>query len=128
MKKLIVLGIAVLGFIGISNAQEQSVETKVAEKVQALTEYLSLDDAQQSAVSTVLQNMFIDKQAIESNEELTQDEKVNLKKELHAKTQAQIAEQLNADQKVLFENKTKLKDKAPTQNHIQKMEEVEKIE
>ena len=132
MKKLIVLGITLLGFIGISNAQEQSIKTKVTEKVQVLTEKLSLDNAQQDAISSLLQEMFTAKQAIESNEELSQDEKTNLKQELHTKTQAQIAEQLNEDQKVLFKNKTEQEDKLNKQNteenHLQKMEEVEKTE
>lgn len=133
MKKLIVLGITLLGLIGVSNAQEQSIEEKVTKKVQVLTEQLSLDNTQQDAISTLLQEMFTAKQDIESNEELSQDEKANLKRELYSKTQAQIAEQLNEDQKVLFKNKTEQKDRVnkqnTEQNQIQKMEEeVEKTE
>lgn len=133
MKKLIVLGITLLGLIGVSNAQEQSIEEKVTKKVQVLTEQLSLDNTQQDAISTLLQEMFTAKQDVESNEELSQDEKANLKRELHSKTQAQIAEQLNEDQKVLFKNKTEQKDRVnkqnTEQNQIQKMEEeVEKTE
>lgn len=117
MKKFVALGITLLWMVGISVAQEESIEKRVQEKTQKLTEQLSLDESQQGTISAVLHEMFTSKKEIEDNAELSPEDKERMKKEVKTQSHAKILEELNDDQKILFREMSEQKDRVDKRNH-----------
>ncbi|TCV05954.1 hypothetical protein EDC17_10688, partial [Sphingobacterium alimentarium] len=77
-------------------------ETKAKEKVDELTQVLTLSEEQQTAIYTIVLEKVNAKHAIKSDTTLAADVAKQQMSEIKAATHQKIAEQLTEDQKVIF--------------------------
>jgi len=130
MKKLILTGLSFLFAITLTFAQDINPETKAKQKVDELTQVLTLNEDQQSAVFTIILEKVTATQAIKADTTLAADVAQQQLDAAQATAHQKISEQLTEDQKVAFakyleDNKGKKEDE---QGEQQQQEEENKEE
>ncbi|WP_159637196.1 hypothetical protein [Sphingobacterium composti Ten et al. 2007 non Yoo et al. 2007] len=102
MRKLILTGLSFLFAITLTFAQDVNPETKAKQKVDELTQVLTLNEDQQAAIFTIVLEKVNAKQAIKSDTTLTADVAKQQIDATKAAAHQKISEQLNDDQKIAF--------------------------
>lgn len=102
MKKLILTGLSFLFAITLTFAQDFNPETKAKEKVDELTQLLTLNEDQQSAIYTIVLEKVTAKHAIKADTTLAADAAKQQMTDIKATAHQKIAEQLTDEQKVAF--------------------------
>jgi len=102
MKKLILTGLSFLFAITLTFAQDINPETKAKQKVDELTQVLTLNEDQQSAIFTIILEKVTAKQAIKADTTIAADVAKQQIDAAQAAALQKISEQLNDDQKVAF--------------------------
>ena len=102
MKKLILTGLSFLFAITLTFAQDFNPETKAKEKVDELTQVLTLSEEQQTAIYTIVLEKVNAKHSLKADTTLAADVAKQQMNEIKAASHQKIAEQLTEDQKVIF--------------------------
>jgi len=128
MKKLILTGLSFLFAITLTFAQDINPETKAKQKVDELTQVLTLNEDQQSAIFTIILEKVTAKHAIKADTTLAADVAKQQIEAAQATALQKISEQLNDDQKVAFakyleEQQGKKEDEQGEQKEEKKEEE-----
>ena len=128
MKKLILTGLSFLFAITLTFAQDINPETKAKQKVDELTQVLTLNEDQQSAIFTIILEKVTAKHAIKADTTLAADVAKQQIDAAQATALQKISEQLNDDQKVAFakyleEQQGKKEDEQGEQKEEKKEEE-----
>src|SRR5690606_10351153 len=100
MKKLILTGLSLLFAITLTFAQDINPETKAKQKVDELTQVLTLNEDQQAAIFTIILEKVTAKHAIKADTTIAADVAKQQIDAAKAAAHQKIAEQLNDDQKV----------------------------
>lgn len=103
MKKFILTGLSFLFAITMLFAQEINPETKAKDVVVTLTEKLSLTEDQQVAIYPIELEKMKAKIALQADTTIAEDVKKQQIEVLKQTANEKIKEQLNDDQKVLFD-------------------------
>ncbi|MBD1429160.1 MULTISPECIES: hypothetical protein [Sphingobacterium] len=128
MKKLILTGLSFLFAITLTFAQDINPETKAKQKVDELTQVLTLNEDQQSAVFTIILEKVTATQAIKADTTLAADVAQQQLDAAQATAHQKISEQLTEDQKVAFakyleDNKGKKEDEQGEQQQEEENKE-----
>lgn len=102
MRKLILTGLSFLFAITLTFAQDINPETKAKQKVDELTQVLTLNEDQQSAILSIVLEKITAKQAIKADTTLAADVAQQQVDAVKNTALQKIAEQLNDDQKIAF--------------------------
>ena len=102
MRKLILTGLSFLFAITLTFAQDINPETKAKQKVDELTQVLTLNEDQQAAIFTIVLEKVTAKHAIKADTTLAVDVAKQQIEAAQATAHQKISEQLNDDQKVAF--------------------------
>ncbi|MCA5005391.1 hypothetical protein [Sphingobacterium bovistauri] len=102
MKKLILTGLSFLFAITLTFAQDINPETKAKQKVDELTQVLTLNEDQQSAILTVVLEKITATQAIQADTSLAPEVAKQQIEVAKVTALQKISEQLNDDQKIAF--------------------------
>lgn len=102
MKKLILTGLSFLFAITLTFAQDANPETKAREKVTELTQVLTLNEEQQSAIYAIVLEKVNSKHNIKADTTLAEDVAKQQMMDAQNTAHQKIAEQLTDDQKVIF--------------------------
>ena len=103
MKKLILTGLGFLFAVTMVFAQEVDVEQQAKDKVATLTEKLKLSDEQQASIYTIVLETKKAKYALKADTALSAE---NLQQQINTLKEGantKISEQLNDEQKELFQ-------------------------
>src|SRR5690606_22788316 len=128
MRKLILTGLSFLFAITLTFAQDINPETKAKQKVDELTQVLTLNEDQQSAVFTIILEKVTATQAIKADTTLAADVAKQQLDAAQSTAHQKISEQLTEDQKVAFakyleDNKGKKEDEQGEQQEEENKEE-----
>ena len=102
MKKLILTGLSFLFAISLTFAQDINPETKAKQKVDELTQVLSLNETQQSAILSIVLEKITATEAIKADTTLATDVSKQQMDAAKATAHQKISEQLNEEQKIAF--------------------------
>jgi protein CpxP len=102
MRKLILTGLSFLFAITLTFAQDINPETKAKQKVDELTQVLTLNEDQQASIFTIVLEKVSAKHAIKADTTLAADVAKQQIEAAQATAHQKISELLNDDQKVVF--------------------------
>lgn len=102
MKKLILTGLSFLFAITLTIAQDVSPEAKAKQKVEKLTEVLTLNEDQQTAIYAIALEKTTAILAIKADTTLSADIAKKQLDSIKATAHQKISEQLTDDQKIAF--------------------------
>ena len=127
MKKLILTGLSFLFAITLTFAQDIKPETKAKQKVDELTQVLTLNEDQQSAVFTIILEKITASEAIKADTTLAADVAKQQLDAAKASANQKLSEQLTEEQKVAYakyleEKQGKKEDEQGEQQEEQKEE------
>ena len=102
MKKLILTGLSFLFAITLTFAQDANQDTKAKEKVAELTQVLTLDETQQTAIHAIVLEKLNAKAALKADTTLSAEDSKKQWEAIEANAHQKINEQLTDEQKVAF--------------------------